>query len=150
MTAGSFAATFEAPTASAFSLLHPSDFIRIRVDLGRSRVGNDLSGHKLHAVEIPIACTLEQGDARSQLGEWHEVLHRVVDGSERVSPGRLELSLLPDADLGSVISLAQREAACCAFFSFAIEIRADRLVFIIEVPNDAVEILNQLVSRRSA
>jgi hypothetical protein len=69
-----------------------------------------------------------------------------MDGAERVSPNRLELSLLPDADIGSVISLAQREAACCAFFSFAIEIQADRLVLAVEVPNDAVEILDQLVS----
>jgi hypothetical protein len=67
-----------------------------------------------------------------------------VDGSKRVSPNRLELRLLPDADIVSVISLAQREAVCCAFFSFAIEIRADRLVLAIEVPNDAVEILDRL------
>ena len=67
-------------------------------------------------------------------------------GAERVSPTRLELALSPDADLGSVVSLAQREAACCAFFSFAIEIQADRLVLVVEVPNDAVEILDQLIS----
>jgi hypothetical protein len=97
-------------------------------------------------VKIPIVCTLQPSDARSQLGEWQEVLRSVMDGAERVSPNRLELSLLPDADIGSVISLAQREAACCAFFSFAIEIQADRLVLAVEVPNDAVEILDQLVS----
>jgi hypothetical protein len=97
-------------------------------------------------VKIPIECTLESGDARSQLGEWEEVLNRVVGGSERVSPNRLELSLLPDADIGSVISLAQREVTCCAFFSFAIEIQVDRLVLAVEVPNDAVEMLDQLIS----
>lgn len=69
-----------------------------------------------------------------------------MDGSERVSPNRLELKLLPNADIRSVISLAQREAACCAFFSFTIEIEADRLVLAVEVPNDAVETLDQLVS----
>jgi hypothetical protein len=93
-----------------------------------------------------MACTLGPNEARSQLGEWQEALHRVVDGSERVSPNRLELRLLPNADVVSVLSLAQREAACCAFFSFAIEIQADRLVLAVEVPNDAVEILDQLVS----
>ena len=70
----------------------------------------------------------------------------MMDGAERVSPNRLELGLLPNADVESVISLAQREAACCAFFSFAIEIQADRLVLVVEVPNDAVEILDQLIS----
>ena len=104
------------------------------------------SGRTLRVVKIPIACTLQPSDARSQLGEWQEVLDQVVGGRERVSPNRLELSLLPEVDIGSVIGLAQREAACCAFFSFAIEIWADRLVLTVEVPNDAVEILDQLVS----
>ena len=97
-------------------------------------------------MKIPIACTLQPNDARSQLGEWQEMLRRVVDGSERVSPNRLELRLLPDADIVSVISLAQREAACCAFFSFTIEIQTDRVLLAVEVPNDAVEILDLLSS----
>jgi len=97
-------------------------------------------------VKIPIACTLEPGDARSQLVEWQEVLGQVVRSSERASPNRLELSLLPDADIGSVIILAQREVACCAFFSFTLDIQADRLVLAVEVPNDAVEMLDQLFS----
>jgi len=105
-----------------------------------------MSGPTLHLVDIPIACTLEPNDARSQLGEWHEILHRVVDGTERVSPSRLEFSLLPDVDIASVINLAQREVTCCAFFSFSIEIRADHLVLSVQVPNEAVEILDQLVS----
>ena len=103
-----------------------------------------VSRHTLLAVKIPISCTLQVNDARSQLGEWREVFRRIVNGSERVSPNRLELGLLPETDIGSVISLAQREVACCAFFSFAIEIEADRLVLAVEVPNDAVEILDQL------
>ncbi len=75
------------------------------------------------------------------------MLGQVVVGAERVSPNRLELGLLANADIESVISLAQRESACCVFFSFAIEIRADRLVLAIEVPDDAVEILDQFMSR---
>ena len=73
----------------------------------------------------------------------------MVDRSERVSANRIELSLLPDADIVSVIGLAQREAACCAFFSFALEIQADRLVLAIDVPDDAVDILDRLVSSTS-
>lgn len=95
---------------------------------------------------IPIACTLEAGDARAQLDQWQAVLSTVVDSSERTSANRLELILLPGADVGSVISLAQREAACCAFFSFTIAIEADRLVLSVEVPDEAVEILDQLGS----
>ena len=103
-------------------------------------------GRTLHWVRIPIACTLEPGDAKSQLGEWHEVLRRVVDRSERVSPNRLELSLIPGSEIASVIELAQREVACCPFFTFTFEIGAERLVLAVEVPNNAIEILDQLVS----
>ena len=94
-------------------------------------------------MKIPIACTLAASDARSQLGEWEEILRRAVGGSERVSANRLELTLVPDADIGSIISLAQRETTCCAFFSFAVAIRADHLVLVVEVPDDAVGILDQ-------
>ncbi len=74
------------------------------------------------------------------------MLRGVVDRFERASPDRLELCLLPDADIGAVIGLAQREAACCPFFSFTIEIGSDRLVLTVEVPTGAPEVLDQLVS----
>ena len=91
-----------------------------------------------------MACTLEPDDARSQLGEWQELLQRVVGRSERPTPNRLELNLIPDSEIESVVGLARREAACCPFFSFSIVIRADRLVLVIEVPDNAVEILDDL------
>jgi hypothetical protein len=93
-----------------------------------------------------MACTLVPSDARSQLGEWEELLRRVVGGSERVSANRLELTLAPDADIASIIDLAQREATCCAFFSFALAIQTDHLVLVVEVPDDAVGILDQFGS----
>lgn len=96
-------------------------------------------------VQIPIACSLEPGAAVAQLGEWRELLGR-VDHRERVSPNRLELSLLSDSDIGRVVHLAQREIACCPFFTFTLEIRLERLILAIEVPNDAVEVLDELVS----
>lgn len=96
-------------------------------------------------MQIPIACSLEPGAAQSQLGEWQEVLRRAVACSERVSPNRLELRLLPDSDLGSVANLARREAACCPFFAFTIEISAQGVVLAIEVPDDAVEVLDRMV-----
>ena len=74
------------------------------------------------------------------------MLPRITDRSERVSPNRLELTIKPDADIGPLVNLTQREAACCAFFSFSIEIQADRLVLAVEVPDDAAEILDGLVT----
>ena len=94
-------------------------------------------------MRIPIACNLEHRDALSQLGEWRE-LGRVVDRVARVSPHRLELRLLPDADVASITDLAQREKACCPFFAFTVEISAEYLVFVVEVPGDAIDVLDQL------
>jgi hypothetical protein len=113
-------------------------------------VGEFESTRRLRVVEIPIACTLDPDDARSQLGEWQEMLRVVVADTERTAPGRLELRLVPDADMISLIDLAQREVACCPFFSFAVEIHADHLVLAVEVPDDAVEILDQLASGTAA
>lgn len=81
----------------------------------------------------------------SQLGEWQETLRQVVERVERVTPNRLELTLHPDSDVGSVISLAHREAACCPFFTLAVEIGSERLVLVVVVPDDAVEVLDQLL-----
>ncbi|MGA3148866.1 MAG: hypothetical protein ABSF33_15535 [Acidimicrobiales bacterium] len=100
-------------------------------------------------MEIPIACTLEPDEARSQLGEWQRLLRHAVQRAERASPNRLELSLAPDAEVASVVRLAHREAACCPFFSFAIATRADRLVLVVEVPATAIEILDELASEVS-
>ena len=73
------------------------------------------------------------------------MLLRVVDRYERVSPNRLELGLIPGSDVSSVMGLAQREVSCCPFFTFTFEIAADRLVLTVDVPNDAIEILDHLV-----
>lgn len=99
----------------------------------------------LHSTDmrIPISCSLEQRDARSQLDQWQKVLDRVVDRSDRVSPNRLDLSIVPGSEIGPVISLAQRELTCCPFFTFTIEIAAERAVLVIVVPDDAVGVLDQ-------
>jgi hypothetical protein len=36
--------------------------------------------------------------------------------------------------------------ACCPFFCFTLVIRTDQLMLAVEVPGDAVEILDQLVT----
>jgi hypothetical protein len=53
---------------------------------------------------------------------------------------------LPDSELGTLVHLAQRETACCPFFTFTLEIRREKLVLVIEVPDDAVETLDHLIS----
>ena len=71
---------------------------------------------------------------------------RAVTRTEHVSPTRLELHLEPNCELTAVVDLAQREVACCPFFTFAIAVKADGLVLVVEVPDDASELLDKLIS----
>jgi hypothetical protein len=105
-----------------------------------TRVANTLLN-----VKIPIACSLEPEVAHAQLGEWRQLLGR-VDHRERVSPTRLELSPLRESDIVDVVRLARREVACCPFFTFAIEIGHERLILAIEVPDEAVGVLDEVLA----
>ena len=97
-------------------------------------------------MKIPIACVLEPPVARSQLGEWQDMVRHAVGSSVRVSSNRLELGLLPGAELQQIVELAKRESACCPFFTFSLAIHAERLILTVEVTDDAVEVLDQVVS----
>jgi hypothetical protein len=100
-------------------------------------------------MEIPIACTLEPADARAQGDEWRALLGRLVERSERTAPGTLRLwlraahdELDAPAQLAQLVSLAQREKACCRFFSFSLEIEAEALAFVVAVPEGATAVLD--------
>jgi hypothetical protein len=102
---------------------------------------------RIAAVEIPIACTLEPSDARAQGDEWREMLGRLVGGAERVAPGVLRLWLRADLDeLPQLVALAQREKACCGFFSFSFEVEVDGLALVVGVPPGAVAILDDFAT----
>ena len=53
----------------------------------------------------------------------------------------------PDATAGRrgavarIVALAEREAACCPFFRFAVEVDANGLALTVTVPPDAAEVL---------
>ena len=94
-------------------------------------------------VDVPIAWSLTAPAARSQLDEWRTLLATASVAAERVSPARLSLRLRDDLDqVKPIISLAQREKACCPFFDFTIEIDADRVTLHISVPAEAAGILD--------
>jgi hypothetical protein len=93
-------------------------------------------------MEVPIACTLDAGAAHQQVDAWERLLRRSLDRSERVAPTRLEYRLRTGTDLNEVADLARREAACCPFFTFTVEVGADRSVLVVSVPDDAVAMLD--------
>jgi len=98
-------------------------------------------------VPTPIACTLEAGAARAQLDAWRDLLAGAVEGRHRVSTGRLELVLSSDFDqVDALVRLAQRETACCAFFTFSVTIRAEALTLVVEAPDEAGAILDDFAN----
>jgi hypothetical protein len=97
-------------------------------------------------MEAPIACTLDTEAAHDRIGEWRAVGVRSVASAYRYGPGRLELTLLPDADVESILRLARQEVACCAFFRFSLTIAAESVTLAIGVPDEASSVLDQFAS----
>jgi hypothetical protein len=94
-------------------------------------------------MSTPIACSLTQTAARSQLAEWHGLLASSVVAVDRVSPAELSLRLEPELNqLDALVRLAQREKACCPFFSFALRIETDAVTLQVCVPDDAAGLLD--------
>ncbi len=94
-------------------------------------------------VKIPIACSLTDSAATSQIGEWQAVLAATTVAHQRLSPTELSLELRDDlAQLEEIVRLAQREKACCPFFDFALRIEADAISLTISVPADAASLLD--------
>jgi hypothetical protein len=90
----------------------------------------------------PIVCSLDDSSARDQLDDWRSALALAVTSTERVDAQTLEMRLRPEADVAAIISLAQREIACCPFFGFAINLDADHITFVATVPPEAASILD--------
>ena len=89
-------------------------------------------------MDIPVACSLTDAAARAQLEEWHRLLGAAVASADQVSPAELSLRLRDDLDqLRALITLAQREKACCPFFDFTIRIEAEAVRLHVCVPEDA-------------
>ena len=97
-------------------------------------------------MQVPIACSLTSAAARSQGGEWQELLSRSVVTAQRVSPTELSFRLRDDLlDLEGIVRLCQREKECCPFFDFAILISADDVVLRVLVPPDATAVIDEFI-----
>jgi hypothetical protein len=94
-------------------------------------------------MRIPIACTLSADGAATRLDEWRALLTRVVASTERSAQTELALRVRPEpGDLDRLVDLVQREAGCCTFFEFALQITADAVTLRVTVPADAAPVLD--------
>jgi hypothetical protein len=95
--------------------------------------------------EMPIVCTLNAADQAVRFDEWRQ-LKQLASARELTDAGAC-LTFAPDAVVASsLVDLAAREVACCAFLTFTMTLGADRLVLAVSGPSDAKEILAALVS----
>ena len=91
----------------------------------------------------PVACTLSDGEARSQLAEWRDLLAAEALGVHRASTTELVFQLHDDLGrLPTIVDLVRREKLCCQFFDFAIGIEAEFVTLRITGPPEAGPILD--------
>ena len=100
--------------------------------------------------KVPIACSLTVADAHDRMDEWRSFVADHVASSFLDGEGvRLRLRDGDEALLAAA-DLAAREKACCAFFTFAVEIDAEGRLLRIGGPRDAREIVADFAARRGA
>lgn len=93
------------------------------------------------------ACTLPTAERPLRLAEFDTLFTEAVTGVERAgNSARLHLSG-DDRLADRVRDLADRESACCSFFTFAIETQPQGLTLHITVPPQRMDILSSLADR---
>ncbi|MDX6286862.1 MAG: hypothetical protein QOG53_2347 [Frankiales bacterium] len=95
---------------------------------------------------IPIECTLTPVNAVDRVDEWRTFLATNIDDVV-LDDAQARLRLRPsDAVTLAAIELAAREKACCAFFTFSIDIHVDQHWLVVGVPEDAAPVLREFLS----
>jgi hypothetical protein len=93
---------------------------------------------------VPIACTLSASDQVVRADEWHQLKLKSVTRELTTDGARLTFAHGTVAAT-EVADLVAREATCCPFFTFTLQITAQQLVLTIAAPNDATEVVAALV-----
>jgi hypothetical protein len=96
----------------------------------------------------PAACTLPTAERPLRLAEFDDFFSRVCSLS-RPQLTRLDLAIPRDAEQTGR-SLADRESACCSFFSFEFMSHAADVVMRIGVPPEYIDVLDAVEARVAA
>ncbi len=93
-------------------------------------------------MDQPIACSLDATDRQGRIDDWRAWFGANVAELETPTVTRVRMRLHSEgAAIDALVALARQEVECCPFFSFAIEIDADGLVFTTAVPPEAAPVL---------
>ena len=98
-----------------------------------------------HPDWTPDACTLPTAQRPLRVIEFDELFASVLRKT-RAQTTRLDLVLPPEAE-AAARSLAERENACCSFFTFEFEPAGSDVVMHISVPPDQVAVLDAIEAR---
>ena len=97
-------------------------------------------------MDVPVACSLAEPEARLQLTEWRDLLRAAATTSERRSPTRLAFKLEDTATLVALVELAQRELSCCPFLDVSIRIEPRCAWLELGAPGEAAAVLDAFAS----
>jgi hypothetical protein len=97
----------------------------------------------------PQACTLTTVERPLRRAEFDDLFAEALRAQERLSPTVLRWTLDPTAER-TVRDLAERETACCSFFTFDFMVAGNTLQVKVEVPPAQIGVLDALAARASA
>ena len=98
-----------------------------------------------HSDWAPDTCTLPTAQRPLRVMEFDELFASVLRKT-RAQATRLDLVLPPEVE-AEARSLAERESACCSFFTFEFEPSGGYIVMHISVRPDQVEALDAIEAR---
>ena len=98
---------------------------------------------------IPQACTLPTARQPLRVAEFDELFSTAAASGQRLGPQHLRLTLTGGPDLPDMVrDLAEREAQCCSFFTFAVRTPQPGVVELdVEVPSGHIDVLDALEVR---
>ncbi len=96
------------------------------------------------------SCTLDPAGRQARAAEFGRLFGSAILRTDRPEPTRLRLELEPTASIAAqAAELAVAETACCLFFTFNMQVAAQRLILDIEVPPAHREALDALAAAAS-
>lgn len=98
---------------------------------------------------VPASCTLPTVAQPVRIAEFDRFFAESVLRATRPHEARLELLLDADAE-ALARELAEKESACCSFFTFTFEPSGEGITMAIEVPPTHIEVLDAVAARLAA
>jgi hypothetical protein len=99
----------------------------------------------------PDACTLPTADRPGRFEAFDALFRQHLLSVDRVTPTTSTFVLTPGPEpAGAAAELAAREAACCSFFAFTLQVRDDHLELTVAVPSKFGPVLAGLSDQADA